>query len=79
MTTITPLALVVPFVELWSPGRLHTGERFFVLDYHVPETEGGGICGVWNGTSYEEGLAAGRHWQASGMRFLDHANRGVAH
>ncbi len=57
-----------PCAVLHSPGRLKTGERFYILDYLPAEHDGGGQCGFWDGTDYDEGLAAALDFEKEGTR-----------
>ena len=61
-----PSVPVRPYVELSSPGILHSGERFFILHYLPTEAEGGGQCNVWDGTSYDAAIEAADYWERYG-------------
>ncbi len=56
------------YVEIWSPGVLRDGRRFFVVDLVEPD---GGRCGMWDGTSYDEAILAAGECAEGDLPVLD--------
>lgn len=75
--SVVPFIPTRPYVELVSPGTLHSGEVFYWLEFCEPAEVGRTI--VWDGTDYDEGLEAAGEWQAEGVHFINSVQTGRPH